>query len=133
MDADGYHLLACSSHRGVPHDVLQDTVHELCGAARLSAVVEPVNCLTAAVSTSSGRPDLLIPGAASGGKDLLVDFTTADAAAKSSLRSPWCSYCFAGAPGEAAELRKVDAYKGKFDPARFAFQPAALEISGRVV
>lgn len=131
LDKQGYHLFSCGSHRSIPHDALRDAFHELCVAAGLTSVVEPTNCLTFQDAAAERRPDLMITGLATGGKDLLVDFTTADVAADSALRNPSRSYCTINSASRAAEHRKRQSYQGIFDQSRFLFLPAAIELSGR--
>ena len=113
MDALGHHLIQCWQHRTVPHDGLCRKLHGLCRSAGLDARLEPTNCLTHQDPGSERRPDIAVEGLASGGRVLLLDATTADPSAVSTLNT-FKSHRTEGAAASAGERRKLAEYQGHF-------------------
>ena len=130
MDALGHHLLQCWQHRTVPHDGLCRKLHGLCRSAGLAARLEPTNCLTHQDAGSERRPDIAVEGLASGGRVLLLDATTADPSAVTTLNT-FKSHRIEGAAAAAGERRKRAEYQGHFHRGQFDFKPLAIELTGR--
>ena len=87
LDPLGHHIVRCWQHRTVPHDVLCRKLHAMCRSAGLAARLEPTNCLTNLDAGSQDRPDIAIEGLAPGGRVLLVDATTADPSAVTTINT----------------------------------------------
>ena len=130
MDARGHHLLQCWQHRTVPHDGLCRKLHGLCRSAGLAARLEPTNCLTHQDAGCERRPDIAVEGLASGGRVLLLDATTADPSAVTTLNT-FKSHRIEGAAAAAGERRKRAEYQGHFHRGQFDFKPLAIELTGR--
>ena len=130
MDALGHHLMQCWQHRTVPHDGLCRKLHGLCRSAGLAARLEPTNCLTHQDPGSERRPDIAVEGLASGGRVLLLDATTADPSAVTTLNT-FKSHRIEGAAAAAGERRKRAEYQGQFHRGQFDFKPLAIELTGR--
>ena len=130
MDALGHHLIQCWQHRTVPHDGLCRKLHGLCRSAGLDARLEPTNCLTHQDPGSERRPDIAVEGLASGGRVLLLDATTADPSAVTTLNT-FKSHRTEGAAAAAGERRKRAEYQGHFNRGQFDFKPLAIELTGR--
>ena len=130
MDALGHHLVRCWQHRTGPHDGLCRKLHALCRSAGLAARLEPQNCLTNQDAGSQCRPDIAIEGLAPGGRVLLVDATTADPGAVTTLNT-FKSHRIIGAAAEAGARKKRAQYHGHFHQGQFAFKPLSIELTGR--
>ena len=99
-------------------------------SAGLAARLEPTNCLTHQDAGSQRRPDIAVEGLAPGGRVLLVDTTTADPSAVTTLNT-FKSHRTIGAAAEAGARKKRAQYHGHFDQGQFTFRPLSLELPGR--
>ena len=129
LDPLGHHIVRCWQHRTVPHDVLCRKLHAMCRSAGLAARLEPTNCLTNLDAGSQDRPDIAIEGLAPGGRVLLVDATTADPSAVTTINT-FKSHRIIGAAAEAGARRKRAQYHGHYNQGQFTFRPLALELPG---
>ena len=78
----------------------------MCRSAGLAARLEPTNCLTNLDAGSERRPDLAVEGLAPGGRVLLLDATTADPCAVTTLNT-FKSHRTIGAAADAGARRKL--------------------------
>jgi len=79
---------------------------------------------------SERRPDLAVENLATNGRILLIDITTADPAAPSTLREAK-SHKVISAAAQLLEHRKRQQYHGLYHTGMFDFQAAAIELPGR--
>ena len=132
LDSLGHHIVRCWQHCTVPHDVLCRKLHAMCRSAGLAARLEPTNCLTNLNAGSQDRPDIAIEGLAPSGRVLLVDATTADPSAVTTINS-FKSHRILGAAGEAGARRKRAEYQSHYNQGQFTFRRLGLRKSLNLV
>ena len=78
---------------------------------------------------SEARPDLCVVDLHPDGKEILLDFTTADASSKKNLLSG--SWKIINKANSSAAASKVQKYDGKYDTDKYCFQALPCETNGR--
>jgi len=123
-----YHALSCKKHAGLilRHDLVKDTLVDLCKSARLSCEVEPRQALAG----DKKRPDLLIRFA-SNGQDAAYDLTIHSPVRDSNSirRTIDNEQSFL----ETASTTKINKYRSKCAEQGILFSPIVLSSFGGIL